>query len=120
VSEYLQSIEEFRLTPPLPKEKKNYLPKNVIGLEVATPLEQIVTIIVLVRGTNGDIVRVPVGWGPSTNVIKRMNRTTWAELGIEKGISKIRNNATKMAKSAHKKAVLKYSTYDMFDKETAK
>lgn len=117
MSEYLQSVEEFRLTPPRPKEKKSYLPKNVISLEVAIPLEQIITVIVLVRGNNGDIIRVPIGWTPSTNVIKRMNKMTWAELGIEKGTSKIRNSAMKMAKSAYKKAVLKYSTYDMFDDE---
>jgi hypothetical protein len=117
MSEYTKSIEEFRLVSPPPKEKKSYLPKNIIGLEVATPLEQIITIIILVRGNNGDIIRVPIGWTPTTKVIKRMSKATWAEIGVEKNISRIRNSATRLAKSEYKKAVLKYSTYDMFDDE---
>jgi hypothetical protein len=117
MSEYQKSLDEFCLLPPEPKQKKRYLPEQVIGLEVATPLEQIVTVIVLVKGEHGEVMRVPIGWTPSTNVIKRMNKKTWAELGIEKDIAKIRNSALKIAKSLHKKAVLKYATYDMFETE---
>ena len=67
------------------------------------------------QSPKGTIIRVPIGWAPSTNVIKRMNKQTWADLGVEKNIARVRNSALKMAKKAHKEAVLKYATYDMFD-----
>jgi hypothetical protein len=117
ISEYQRSIDEFKLEPLVPKKKKRYLPDNVIGMELATPHEQIVTVIVLVKGKKGAIIRVPVGWAPSTKTLKRMSDETWAKLGIEKHTQRIRTSAIRMAKSEHGRMIQKYGTIDMFDEE---
>jgi hypothetical protein len=109
--------EDFRLTSPTRKSRRQWLPEKILGIEVATPLEAAVTIIILVRGEFGGVIRVPVVWCPSTNIIKRMTHEPWKEFGVTQKISRIRERATNLARNEHVRNVQKYATRDLFEED---
>jgi hypothetical protein len=112
-----ESKDSFELTPLKKSPKKRYLPEEVLCLEMASPLERSITVIVLIKSRKGNIIRVPVNWCPVTGVIKRMHKDTWGMLGIQENISRIRNVALRMAKKEHERRIRKYSTPDMYGNE---
>ncbi len=96
-------------------KSERWLPENLLRLEVATPLEAVVTVIAVIADPKGEHIRVPIVWSPSTGIMRRMHESTWMDLGIEERISHIRNAVQRIARATHKKVVLKYTTIDMFD-----
>ena len=105
-------------SPKRPGAQPHWFPHNLLGFEVATPLEAVVTIIAIVEQHDGKKLRVPMAWSPSTGIVRRMHVSTWEELGITEHVSHIRNAVHRIARATHKKAVLKYTTIDMFDDHT--
>src|SRR5437868_6674308 len=106
---------EFKLEPPRRKGRGSFLPESVVGIEVASPFECAITVIVTLKDTRGKPVKVPVVWSPLTGVVKRVSNTTWLSLGITEKLDKIRRIVLRAAKKEHKRLVLKYATPDMFE-----
>lgn len=56
-----EAFPSFRLEPMYPSEsRKRWFPENLLRLEVATPLEAVVTVIAVVTNEDGEHVRVPI------------------------------------------------------------
>ena len=110
----IRDTGNFELTAPEnKKDKKRYLPKGISHLEVANPLKESVTVIVFVERLH-EVLEIPMAWSPLTGKIKKIHTTSWADLGIEKDVYRVRCSAVAMAKREHKKRVLRYSTLDLF------
>ena len=106
---------DFSLAPPVAKKgKKRFFPKGISHLEVANPIKESITVIVFVERLH-EVLEIPMSWSPLTGKIKKIHNSSWADLGIEKDIFRVRNSAIAMAKREHKQRVLKYSTLDLFE-----
>jgi len=114
-----QSHEGFRLesrvrTPP---RKKWRLPDQIVEFSIPGPDERSITISVTLRRPNGKIVQVPVVWHPGTNVLKKLPKLSWKELGITERLNRLRIRVIQLAKKEHARLAKRHSSLDMFGQD---
>ena len=107
---------EFKLEPPKVRRpaKRHWLPEVLEKLLVAPPTEECVTVTVVLR-VGRTSVPVPVAWSPITEQVKKLHRSSWTELGVDRSeLFRLKERIIRMARKEHERRAKQYATLDLF------